>query len=270
MKNRFPSPLSQWPTSRRAAIKGVFCDIDDTLTRHGRIGSDVFAAMEQLRAAKLLVVPITGRPAGWCDLIARQWPVDGVIGENGAMYFRYDDKTRIMTRHYHTPDKERTANRQKLNAIAEEVLATIPGAKISADQAYREADLAIDFAEDTGPLDRSAIDAIVAIFAKHKATAKVSSIHVNGWYGEYDKLSQTKTFMSDIFNVDLDHNRHEYAFVGDSPNDSPMFGFFPDSVGVANLAAMIDQCPQIPAYIADGGSGDGFIEVAQAKKKKKK
>ena len=264
MKNQLPSPLSQWPTRNRAAIKGVFCDIDDTLTRHGRVGSDVFAAMERLRAAGLLVVPITGRPAGWCDLIARQWPVDGVIGENGAMYFRYDDKTRTMLRHYHTADGERITNRQKLNAIAKEVLATIPGAKIAADQAYREADLAIDFAEDTGPLERSAIDAIVEIFLKHKATAKVSSIHVNGWYGQYDKLTQTKKFMTDVFNVDLDQNRHEYTFVGDSPNDSPMFGFFPDAVGVANLADMIDQCPQIPAYISNGGSGDGFIEVAEA------
>ncbi len=257
-----PSPLAGWPEMRRAAIRGVFCDIDDTLTREGRVGSDVFLAMEQLQSAGVLVVPITGRPGGWCDMIARQWPVDGVVGENGALYFRYDNQARHMIRVYQDTPEQRARNRAKLDGIAAEVLQTIPGAAIASDQAYRDNDLAIDFSEDVAPLGQSEIDAIVAVFEKHGATAKVSSIHVNGWFGNFDKLTMTRRFMAEVFGVDLDAERGNYCFVGDSPNDAPMFGYFPDAVGVANLATMMDQCPQLPRWISTGGSGAGFVEVA--------
>ena len=83
-----PKPLSSSANGIWSAIRGVFCDIDDTITTNGRVTASVFAAMERLRAAGLLCIPITGRPAGWCDMIARQWPVDAVVGENGAFYFR--------------------------------------------------------------------------------------------------------------------------------------------------------------------------------------
>jgi HAD superfamily hydrolase (TIGR01484 family) len=78
-------PLAEWSIESRAAVAGVFTDIDDTLTVDGRVGASAFRAMEQLREAGLLVVPVTGRPAGWCDMIARTWPVDAVVGENGAL-----------------------------------------------------------------------------------------------------------------------------------------------------------------------------------------
>ena len=83
-------PIMECPAEHWAAIRGIFMDIDDTITTESRLTSDVFLAIEKLTAAGLSVVPITGRPAGWCDMIARMWPVDAVIGENGAFYFRPD------------------------------------------------------------------------------------------------------------------------------------------------------------------------------------
>src|SRR5262249_44430150 len=156
---------------------------DDTLTDHGRLPAESYMAMQRLRRAGLVVTPVTGRPAGWCDLIARQWPVDGVVGENGALYFRYLDKEKRMLRRYAKDAAMRAADRVKLDHIRDEVLATVPGAAIAADQAYREADLAIDFCEDVPALPREAVECIVQIFTRHGATAKVSSIHVNGWFG---------------------------------------------------------------------------------------
>ncbi|HEV7820000.1 MAG TPA: HAD hydrolase family protein, partial [Burkholderiales bacterium] len=82
--------LAEFPGAERARIRGVFCDIDDTLTTGGKLTAAAYAALEALQRAGLLVVPITGRPAGWCDQIARMWPVHAVVGENGAFYFRYD------------------------------------------------------------------------------------------------------------------------------------------------------------------------------------
>lgn len=259
-----PAPLAQWPGQARQGMAGVFADIDDTLTTDGRVHAAVFDAMERLRGAGLLVVPITGRPAGWCDMIARTWPVDGVVGENGAMYFHYDTAARRMRRAYAVDAERRRENTQRLAQIRDEILRDVPGVALSADQPYREADLAIDFCEDVQRVPDSAIDAVVAIFEAHGATAKVSSIHVNGWFGDYDKLTMTKRLMGEIFDVDLDERAADYVFVGDSPNDAPMFRFFPHAVGVANLMALRDRCPALPAWITPSERGAGFVEVAEA------
>jgi hypothetical protein len=144
------------------------------------------------------------------------------------------------------------------------VLANVPGAAVAADQAYREADLAIDFCEDVPPLPKSAVREIVAIFERFGAVAKVSSIHVNGWFGGYDKLSTTGLFLSECFGIDIDKEPEAVLFAGDSPNDAPMFNFFPHSVGVANVLDFGNELPAGPAYIASHRSADGFVEIAAA------
>lgn len=258
-----PKPLDTSPPGIWQQVRGVFADIDDTITTDGRVTSDVFAAMERLRDAGLLVIPITGRPAGWCDLIARQWPVDAVVGENGAFYFRYDTQARKMIRVFADPDATRAEYRTRLEAIRDEILSAIPGAAVAADQAYRETDLAIDFCEDVEPLEQSEIDRIVEIFTRHGATAKVSSIHVNAWFGDYDKLTMTKRLMSEQFGVDLDADAGSYTFAGDSPNDAPMFAFFPHAVGVANLQDFLERCEALPAWITGRSHGAGFVDLAE-------
>lgn len=257
-------PLTEWPADQRVRIKGVFTDIDDTLTDAGRMEAPVLDALFRLQRAGLLVVPITGRPAGWCDMVARMWPVDAVVGENGAFYFRYDHDARRMVRRFADDSTSRAENQRRLADLGEKILAAVPNSAIAADQAYRECDLAIDFAEDVGPLTDSDIDRIVDIFHEHGATAKVSSIHVNGWFGTYDKLTMAKQLMQEIFSVDLAAEKDRYVFVGDSPNDSPMFGFFDNSVGVANVRPFADRCDALPRWITDAARGAGFCELAEA------
>lgn len=257
-------PLAQFPVAERRAIRGVFADIDDTLTNEGRLGAAAYGALERLRAAGFLVVPITGRPAGWCDLIARQWPVDGVVGENGAFYFRYDERQRKLVKRFIDEAETRAANRRRLQSLGERILAQVPGAALSADQLYREFDLAIDFCEDVPPLPRAAVDRIVELFEQAGATAKISSIHVNGWFGSYDKLTMTKIMMHECFGIDLDADRAQFAFVGNSPNDQPMFGFFPQAVGVANLRHFMDRLTELPRWITAAAGGAGFAELADA------
>lgn len=258
-----PRPLSQSSDNNWRQLRGVFADIDDTLTTDGHVTSEVFAAMEDLRSSGLIMVPITGRPAGWCDLIARQWPVDAVVGENGAFYFRYDEREKEMRRVYADSEETRQINRARLDAIRDEVLREIPGAAVSADQAFRANDLAIDFCEDVVPLDDAAVQKIVEIFIRNGATAKISSIHVNGWFGDYDKLTMTKRLMAQEYDTDLDSDERAFAFVGDSPNDAPMFGYFSNAVGVANLQRFLSQCDATPAWITNAASGAGFVEFAK-------
>jgi HAD superfamily hydrolase (TIGR01484 family) len=255
-----PRPLREF--SQAARIRGVLCDIDDTLTTGGRLTAAAYAAMERLQRAGLLVIPITGRPAGWCDLIARQWPVDAVVGENGAFYFRYDHAGRSMRRHYADDAATRARHRARLAEIGARIVDAVPGAMLAADQQYREADLAIDYCEDVPRLVPAAVDKIVALMRREGMTAKVSSIHVNGWFGEYDKLSMTKTLMRECFGIDLDARKDDFVFAGDSPNDAPMFAFFPHAVGVANIMAFNGQLADLPAYVTTAADGAGFCELA--------
>ena len=260
-------PLSAFPARARAKLAGVFADIDDTLSTNGRLSAQAYGAMERLREAGLMVVPITGRPAGWCDHIARMWPVDGVVGENGAFYFRYDQTQRKLIKRFMASERERTENRRRLMALKKTILAEVPGAAVASDQLYREADLAIDFCEDVAPLSRAAVNRIVALFEAAGARAKVSSIHVNGWFGTYDKLTMTRIMMKECFDLDLDLDavKARFVFVGDSPNDAPMFGYFPHSVGVANVRAFADdEMPAWPVYVTEARAGAGFAQVAAA------
>lgn len=255
-------PVSALPASVARRLIGVFTDIDDTLTTEGRLPAAAYEALEALHEAGLVVVPITGRPAGWCDMIARFWPVAGVIGENGAFYYRYDAASRTMIRRFVASETERATNRQRLEALGRRILAEVPGSAISADQLFREADLAIDFCEDVPALPPEAVDRIVALFAEAGAVAKVSSIHVNGWFGAYDKLSMTRRFVTDELGLDLDRDRDRFIFCGDSPNDAPMFGYFPYACGVANVRDFVGRMPALPAFVAESHGGAGFVEIA--------
>ena len=254
-------PLTELPPSARRGIRGVFCDIDETLTTGGRLTAEAYGAMERLEHAGLQIVPITGRPAGWCDHIARMWPAAAVVGENGAFYFRYDRERRVMKRAFVDDAAARAANRERLRAIGAEIVRAVPGCAIATDQHYRETDLAIDYCEDVPRLARDAVDRIVALMQARGLTAKVSSIHVNGWFGTYDKLAATRRLMREEFRADLEAERGFYAFVGDSPNDAPMFGFFEKSVGVANVRRFKAQLAAAPKYVTQRTSGAGFEEL---------
>ena len=257
-------PLAEFPATARAQVRAVLTDIDDTLTEDGRLGAHAYGAMERLRRAGLLVVPVTGRPAGWCDHIARMWPVDAVVGENGAFWFRYDQGARRMLRRWWQDEATRAANRHRLAALGERILAAVPGAAIAADQPYRDSDLAIDFCEDVPPLGVAAIDRIVALFTSAGASAKVSSIHVNGWFGDWDKLAMSRRLLAEAFGIDADSDRAAIVFAGDSPNDAPMFAHFPNAVGVANVRKFAGRMPALPAWITPSRGGHGFAELADA------
>ena len=250
------------PEAVRGGIRFVLTDIDDTLSSEGKLTAEAYSALQRLHAAGKVVVPVTGRPAGWCDHIARMWPVDAVVGENGAFYMRYDAATRRLQRRFVASDAERVAQRARIAAIGAQILKEVPGSALASDQHYRETDLAIDWCEDVPPLPRDAVDRIVALMEAQGMTAKVSSIHVNGWFGDYDKLSMTRTLMCEVFAQDVDAARDAFVFAGDSPNDAPMFAFFPNAVGVANLRRFLDRIATPPAYMTTREAGAGFAELA--------
>ena len=258
-----PRPLSAVPPARLAALRWVLTDIDDTVTTGGRLTAAAYAALERLAEAGLRVVPVTGRPAGWCDMIARFWPVAAVVGENGAIWYAMDHAARRMRRHAVQDDAARLASRARLDALAAQAMREVPGARIAADQPFRMFDVAVDFAEDAGPLPLAEAERIAAVFRAGGAEAKVSSIHVNAWIGAWDKLSGTRHLFATLWQP-LDTVIDQVAFLGDSPNDAPMFGAVPLSVGVANVAPFLPGIATPPAFLASGAGGAGFVEFAEA------
>ncbi len=256
-------PVSEMPVAVAARITVLFADIDDTLTNDGRLPACAYKALEDLSAAGIAVAPITGRPAGWCDMIARMWPVKGVVGENGAFYFSYDVTARKMRRSFAIDAATRAVDRGRLKEVCARILREVPGSAISADQLYREADLAIDFCEDVAALSKAEVNRIRSIFEEEGAVAKISSIHVNGWFGHYDKLTMSRRFAREILGLDIDVAKDDIVFVGDSPNDAPMFGFFPNACGVANVLHFRGEMAAEPAWVTRLEGGHGFVEVAE-------
>ncbi len=256
-------PLKDMTATLARNVRVLLLDIDDTLTTEGKLTAVAYSALQRAHDAGLQVVPITGRPAGWCDHIARMWPVDAVVGENGAFYFRYDHAQRRLIKRLLDDDATRAAHRARLASIGVRILAEVPGSALASDQHYREADLAIDFCEDVARLPDAAIDRIVAIMQAEGMTAKISSIHVNGWFGAYDKLGMTRTLFDEQFGIDLDASRDRCVFVGDSPNDAPMFAYFPHAVGVANVQALAARMTVLPRYVTRSPAGAGFAELVE-------
>ncbi len=255
-------PLSEILTSSLRSVEAVLTDIDDTLTTHGRLPAVAYAALERLNAAGVKVIPITGRPAGWCDHIARMWPVEGVVGENGAFYFRYDAAAKRMNRIYAQEAATRISNVSNLRGLAEKVLMQFPGTALASDQNYREIDVAIDFCEDVPALPLETAKAIATMFHAEGAEAKVSSIHVNAWFGKHDKLSMSLQLLQDCFGWTAEEAQSRVAYCGDSPNDAPMFGYFPLGIGVANVKPLAHLMEHLPAFVTMADGGEGFAEFA--------
>ena len=249
-------PLAELPVD---GARAVLFDIDDTLTTDGKLTAEAYAALNRLHRAGKLTVAVTGRPAGWCDHIARMWPVDAVVGENGAFYFRYHGR-RLHKVYWDSADA-RAHNRQRLTAIASRIIAAVPGCALASDQPYRETDLAIDYCEDVPELPLAQAERIAALMREAELHAKVSSIHVNGWFGDYDKLAMSRRLFASEFALDLDRERDGAIYVGDSPNDAPMFEFFPRSVGVANIRRFAALIATPPKYVTRANSGAGFAEL---------
>ena len=250
------------PLAVRAAIRGVLTDIDDTLTTDGVLPDVARRALDDLAAAGVPVVAITGRPAGLCEMLLAEWPLAAIVGENGGVWMRRDPATRAIAAYYEHDADERARQRAKLAAIGARVLAAVPSAALAVDRYRRETDLAIDWAEHIAPLPHADVERIVGMLHDEGLSTAVSSIHIHGWYGSHDKLATTLRLFAAAFGIDLRAARGEYTYVGDAPNDAPMFAFFPHAVGVANLRRFMDRLPVAPAYITQRDAGEGFAELA--------
>jgi HAD superfamily hydrolase (TIGR01484 family) len=242
-------------------VRGVLTDIDDTLTTEGAITPDALAALQALRDAGLLVMAITGRPMGWSQPFAMHLPVGAIVAENGAVAL-YKQKG-VLAVDYVQDEATRQANAPRLAQAAQRILREVPGCQLARDSAGRVTDIAIDHSE-FAQLTEAQIQQVVAIARADGLTATVSSIHINAWLGDHNKLSGARWIVQHRLKRNVDAELDAWLYVGDSTNDQLLFGHFPLSVGVANLRRFEQQLGVWPRYITQGQRGAGFTEVAQA------
>lgn len=243
-------------------VEAVFSDVDGTLTSEDRIQSETLAAIERLRSAGIKVVLVSGRPAGWGECWARQWPVDGVIVENGGLHFARDANG-AFRKVYAQPDEERLPARARLEKEVGEAMKQVPGARLSTDSVYTEVDLAIDYNEEV----KLGVDAAITlerVLRERGVQAVRSSVHVNCWLGSFDKLSAVERFLHLEWGETMRPHDERLVYVGDSFNDAPMFKAFPLSVGVANVRSVLKHIDAPPKFITDAAEGAGFRELADA------
>lgn len=275
-------PLFDWSLEARRQLIGVFTDIDDTLTTDGAITPDALQALADLKASGLHVIPITGRPIGWCEPFANgdvtqriePWPVDAIVAENGAVAFAAKtickiglqpllNKPKKLSKIYQQSDATRAVNVARMQQVATQVLREVPGATLSQDSHGRETDIAIDHSEFTH-LPPEKIAQVLAIMRAADMVATVSSIHINGWFGPHNKLEGARWIVRELFNRELDTERNQWAYVGDSTNDQLMFAHFNNSIGVANIRRFEAELTHLPGFVTASERGAGFAEVAQA------
>ena len=243
-------------------IKYILTDIDDTLTWQSNLPASVLQALLALQQAGYHIIPVTGGCAGWSDLIARLWPVSGVITEGGACFLHKDQQGRLQY-DYWGDEQQMQANKRILLDQVNAVLSDFPKLRLAQDQAYRLTDVAVDYAQDIIPSEPQQRDALLSRLQSMGVQAKASSIHVNIWQGDYDKYAMAQRVLTQHFGLSLQQMRQQVLFIGDAPNDESMFEHFPISVGVANIQQHLSQMHYQPSYITQAFGGYGFAELAE-------
>jgi hypothetical protein len=256
-------PLSRAPADVLAAVDGVVFDVDDTVTRDGRLELEAYAAMWALSKAGVKLAAVTGRPLGWADVIARQWPVDLAVGENGAGWIVSRDGG-IEEGWFHDVET-RARHAETLTKIRARVAAELPAVRVANDQRARRADLAFDVGE-TMKLDPPTLEALLTIIVEEggRAPVPVSSVHAHAVLGDWDKAKGAVRALDAVLDVDEEAARTRWLFVGDSGNDAAAFAFFALTVGVANVRDHESRLPVPPKWVTRADRGKGFAELAAA------
>lgn len=269
-------PLSLLPRDAARALAGVIFDLDDTVLDHGALTEAAYAALFRLRETGLALIACTGRPAGWGEVLQRQWPIDATIVENGAVALVRDDESDAGHREGHAPragasrvvtlddlDRDtRRARRAELVGLANDMVRRYPAAALADDNDQRVTDVTIDIGEyrRVPPED---VQKMRAELRERGVRTLLSSVHLHLTRDPSDKATGIVRLLSARFGEDPTRARHRYAFVGDSGNDGVAFAGFVLTFGVANVRSHLGKLSVPPQFVASLPMGRGFAEIAQ-------
>jgi len=253
-------PLACLEREEAQRIEGLFFDLDDTVLSHGVLTREAFDALWSLHAAGLRLVAVTGRPSGWGEVIARQWPIDGAVTENGAVHVVRDGKGVALL--FDGSPEEVAARHALLADLVVHVKQSLPHVMLSDDAHARRADVAWDIGERV-TLAASDVDALARIVVDAGARTTRSTVHLHATFERDDKASGAVRFANARFGTDAAVTLGRWAFAGDSANDAACFSAFATTFGVANVRAYVSRLSVPPRYVAEAERGAGFAEIAR-------
>jgi hypothetical protein len=240
-------------------LKGVLFDLDDTLLDGGLLTEAAFGSLWRLSGGGLRLVVVTGRSAGWGEVIARQWPVDAVLTENGAVaLFREGPALR---RWQDVDEPTRRSRRSRLESAFRALQQRFADVRLSDDCWTRISDLTIDIGEAEKVPSETVAQVVKEAHAMGLRTFQ-STVHLHLTLDPYDKASGALALLGRMFGEDPTVARSRYAFIGDSANDEACFGAFATSFGVANVRASVGRLSVPPRFVASKQRGAGFAEIA--------
>jgi HAD superfamily hydrolase (TIGR01484 family) len=254
-------PLSALGQAEASALRGLLFDLDDTLLSHGTLSLAAYAALWDLKRAGLLLVAVTGRPAGWGEVIARQWPIDAAVTENGAVVISREKQA--IRRQDTCDDAERRHRRVRLAGVVERVREAVPEVRLADDVGARTSDVTFDVGE-TVHLQDDRVALLMQTIRDAGARTTRSSVHVHATFDTHDKASGAVGWLVHARGEDAGSAVLRNAYVGDSGNDRACFAAFRTTFGVANVRASVDKLSVLPRFVAASPMGEGFAEIARA------
>ncbi len=252
-----PVALSNLSLEECQRLQGIAFDIDDTLTRDGRLEAIGYDALWKLHQHKLRLVAVTGRPWGVAHVIAQHWPIDAAVAENGACWIARSGHTLLEG----TLSSNNAHTQRKLEQLQHDIKTQLPQVSVAHDHPLRRYDLAFDIGEYI-KLPEKDIQRLKDIIEAHGAISVRSTVHLHAQFGNWDKAQGVCHVAKEIFHIDMNAEKSRWLFIGDSSNDAAAFDFFPLSVGVANIEPFLPTLPTPPRYITMADRGLGFAECA--------
>ncbi len=254
-------PLSAMPEEEARGLRALLFDLDDTVLDHGVLTKGAYDALWALRDHGLPLLAVTGRPSGWGEIVARQWPVVGVVSENGAVLSWRQG--RRIERSLRGTQATRQANRRRLEDIVVAVREAYPSLELADDNPARITDVTFDIGENAS-IPPEVVASVRKLIESMGARSIVSSVHLHASFEGDDKASGALRFLSERLSIDPSEARTFAAFVGDSENDAACFSAFRTTIGVANIAPYLPGLSMPPKYLSAPSMGAGFAELAAA------
>ncbi len=247
-------PLSSIAASDLNGIRLVATDMDGTLTTAERFTPALLQTLEQLAAANIHVLIVTGRSAGWVSGLVHYLPIWGAIAENGGLVYTQPSAAETLL----VDIADIAAHRQALAAVFQRLQTQFSHLQAAQDNRFRLTDWTFD-------VQGLAVDEIEHL--SHLCQAWGWGFTYSNVQCHIKRRSQDKAV--GLLQVLRQHFPHytpdQIVTVGDSPNDESLFDplHFPHSVGVANVLTYRDRLAHQPAYVTTAAAGEGFRELAQ-------
>lgn len=226
--------------------KIIFSDFDGTLTVNDHMGAVFFDILSLIEKSKSKLIIVSGRSLSWGHFLLTHFPLDVCVMEGGGVILRKDGR---MLKSECTIDEDTVS---KLEATCVDLQKLFPKAVLSDDSFGRLTDRALEY----HLMDKSLLEEIEKFFDERDVNYSYSNVHLNFWCGEITKYKAVSEIMkSDGYSLDKSY------YFGDALNDQSMFQYFQNTIGVSNIASVLDKMDHKPKTILKGSENHGALGV---------